>query len=165
MLLSKLPGQRLSYHLKGLLQGMHKWSIKPFLSWYISYCNSYSLQTWRSKVTVKVIRSTRHVFVKHRCPSSNKVKIWQKSLSPTFWVCHSMKEWMTNKYPFTWIFIGPGTGLEKHFLHHKLQVRLEPRGSGPCPQGCGDGDVCHVTQQGQEGACHTVLLTARFYLL
>ena len=25
--------------------------------------------------------------MKHGCPGSNKVKIWQKSLSPTFWPC------------------------------------------------------------------------------
>ena len=29
-------------------------------------------------------QKTRHVFVKHGCPGGNKVKIWQKSLSPTF---------------------------------------------------------------------------------
>ena len=28
--------------------------------------------------------SHRHVFVKHRCPGGNKVKICKKSLSPTF---------------------------------------------------------------------------------
>ena len=28
---------------------------------------------------------TRHVFVKHGCPGGIKVKLWQKSLSPTYW--------------------------------------------------------------------------------
>ena len=36
------------------------------------------------KVTSFTI-STRYALVKHGCPGSNKVKIWQTYLSPTFW--------------------------------------------------------------------------------
>ena len=37
-----------------------------------------------NKVTSFTI-STRYVLVKHGCPGSNKVKIWQTYVSPTFW--------------------------------------------------------------------------------
>ena len=37
-----------------------------------------------NKVTSFTI-STRYVLVKHGCPDSNKVKIWQTYISPTFW--------------------------------------------------------------------------------
>ena len=46
------------------------------------------------------------MFVKHGCPGGNKVKIWQKSLSPTFWpapppgACDVSEVWGTHRWTY-----------------------------------------------------------------
>ena len=49
---------------------------------YYNFATIYPLV--HNKVTVFTI-STRHILVKHGCPDSNIVKIWQTSPCPTFW--------------------------------------------------------------------------------
>ena len=59
----------------------NKWHVKFALSFII--LQEYTLLSITKMTSFSI--STRYVLVKHGCPGSNKVKIWQTYLSPTFW--------------------------------------------------------------------------------
>ena len=58
-------------------------------------------------ITVLITILTRHVFVKHVKHVSNKVQIWQKSLSPIFWPrpipggCDVSEVWGTHRWTYS----------------------------------------------------------------
>ena len=69
----------------------NKWHVKFAL--FYNFARIYPFV--HNKVTSFTI-ITRYVLVKHGCPGSNKVKIWQTYLSPTFW--HPGEHGMSVKY-------------------------------------------------------------------
>ena len=92
------------------------WRIEREFVWFATLLSLLVGQFHQNKVILaiqhppflnQILFMNRHVFLKQRCLSGNKVKIWQKSPSPTFWsrpiqpACDISEKWRTRIWTYS----------------------------------------------------------------